>query len=228
MGQTRVFPEKVTAAFTRFKGTDGVYLVRNDVKICFGDAEADRQIGAVIATNPGSYGFKGPAWDDFCNGKGEADTYCGWAYPDLTMQNIIRAVREAHGRIGQTVPNGYVRMYNLTSVVCPDGRKAEQRHNGLKALIHVKDKPLLMDPAVHVESRFRQMCDDAPFVIMGFMQGVLEAEAKKVLKWSTQFPDKIVISADHKRWPSHPRRWRTEKHLMLQAVGRLARVLEHR
>lgn len=231
--QNRKYPQLVFSQMHRFKNDCGGYyldyakecfLVRNNTQILFG--EARNIIGSVIMTNPGSYGLDEiDGWKAFKMGAGIEPALAGYGYADLTMQNIIQVINEAFDEVGK-MPNGYVNIYNISSAVCPKGKKVDKYHAMISEIIshHGFEENLLEDPVVRNREAFLQMCDKSPFVIMGFLKEAFNDSAQTLLQWAEKYQNKIV-SPDKSGWPSHPRRWRTEKYLSGQAKRSLINII---
>ena len=69
-------------------------------------------------TNPGSFSFKeSKEWEDFQKGNTAYNVFEAYYKPDLTMQNLIKAIREAFHKLGLDGPDGIVRIFNISSIV---------------------------------------------------------------------------------------------------------------
>lgn len=230
----RKYPQIVFSQMNRFSNSNGGYyldenntcfLVRNKTKIYFG--ECKNILGTVIMTNPGSYGLgKIDGWEKFKRGEGEGSALLGSGYADLTMQNIILVVNEAFEEAGKK-PDGYLAVYNISSVVCPKGKKADSYHAVLSDIVDKNrlGRELLVDPVVKDQEKFMQVFEESPFVMMGFVKGAFNSKVYDLLRWAEKFQNKI-ISYDESGWPSHPRRWRTEVDLRIKAKQKLMQVID--
>lgn len=64
------------------------------------------------------------------------------------------------------------------------------------------------------------------FVIMGFVDKVFSKNVSDIIKWSEAVSGRLIVATDQKNRYSHPRRWRTEKHLKELAIKRMSQVLQ--
>lgn len=222
------YPQLVFAKMHRYIDNKGYcYLVRNKTKIEFGE-KSDNLMGSVIMTNPGSYGLdKLEGWMNFMEGKGDAETLEGYGKPDLTMQNLICVIKEGYKKAGKDIPNGYVNIYNLSSVVCPPKDEMLRCHISVAKIIEQNgyDMNLLEHPIVHNEEKFNNMIQSSPYVIMGFVRNIFNEKVDNLIKWSSKYTSKTIYSLDKQNWQSHPRRWRTEKYLKEKAIEQLAEIV---
>jgi hypothetical protein len=202
------------------------FMVRNNTQIHFGSS--NNLIGTVVMTNPGSYGLnKLQGWSDFICGKGIVDILEGKGSPDLTMQNIIGVIKDAYEKAGKSMPDGYVEVINISSVVCPKGENVVDYHNSVEMIIkslNLNDQ-ILYNPKLTSRNEFEFMCQSSPFVILGFVKGLFETRINNIKKWSVKFPTKVVYSEDNSGWYTHPRRWRTESDLKNKAIDRLSNIV---
>lgn len=234
MVKKREYPQLVFSRMTRFKHMDGGYylnhdmeciMVRNNTRIYFDDSQY--LLGAVIMTNPGSYGLdKMAGWEQFKSGKGEETFLDGYGYADPTMQNIIWTIKEAFAAFDK-VPFGYVNIYNISSVVCPNSEKADEYHNMVSGFINdsKKERDLIEDPILTTKKDFFQICEDAPFLMMGFVKGIFESKVRSLLEMAKNTSN-IIVSNDKKGCPSHPRRWRTEPELRKKTIQELIKLID--
>ncbi|TWH52014.1 hypothetical protein [Sporomusa sp. KB1] len=230
----RKYPQRILSSMTRFKdaigrfyrdGNKQCYLVRNNTKIYFGEAE--KLLGTVIMTNPGSYGLDEiPGWSRFKSGYGEVEAIEGFGYADQTMQNIIWAIKDAFKLMNMCVPSGYIRVHNLSSVVCPNRESAEDYHQYVRQIINRNkaDDNLLEEFATKNFAEFIKICNNSPFVILGFVKNIFSDKANDLLNWSSSCSN-VLISSDNSGWPSHPRRWRTEIALHNKAIAEIVKVI---
>lgn len=234
MSNNRKYSQLVFAEMTRFNngsgqwhiGDNGVcYLVRNRTRIEFGNS--DNLIGTVIMTNPGSYGLdKVKGWNEFRVGHGDAQKLEGHGFPDLTMQNIIMVVQEAFKRRGKAMPQGSVNILNISNVVCPKGYKAEEYHNMLKQLFEVNELDGCLLESINDQKSLKLIFEDSPFVMLGFVKDVFKEKAEFIKGWSLDnYASRTISALDKNNWPSHPRRWRTEKELAEKAITSLGKIL---
>jgi len=224
----RKFPERVAARMTRIITQNEVLLIRQHTKIRFGSSSS--VIGTVIMTNPGSFEFKKTkGWSDFKNGKGTLDIFEAEDYADLTMQNVIEVIREGYKSANLGSPDGIVQIFNISNVVQSKGEQAEDYHKKVKMLLdknNLIEKGLLHEPVTNHEETFLNICKSSPFIIMGFVDKVFSENVSNLIKWSQVLSDKLVVAIDEKKRYSHPRRWRTEKHLKELAISKMSQVLE--
>jgi hypothetical protein len=224
----RKFPERIAARMTRIMNQDDVLLIRQHTKIKFGSSTS--VIGTVIMTNPGSFDFKNTkGWDDFKNGKGLLNVFEAEDYADLTMQNIIEVVRDGYRYANLGSPDGIVQIFNISNVVQSKGEKAEEYHKKVRMFMEKSNKfelSLLQEPATNNEQTFLDVCMSSQFVIMGFVDNVFSESVSDIIKWSQAVSDRLIVAIDEKKRYSHPRRWRTEKHLKELAIRRMSQVLQ--
>lgn len=219
---TRKYPERVTASMIRVIHVNEVLLIRHSTEIQFGDSK--ELLGMVVMTNPGSFEFnRNPGWNAFKNGEDSEDEFIATNSPDLTMRNIIKAIRS--GYEGLPEPNGILRVYNLSNVRQPNGGKAEKYHKLAKEVLPTGRLHLLEDPITHSREAFLDECNRSSFVIMGFVDKVFDEKMKQVIDWSENIKHQRVCAVDNKGRLSHPRRWITEPYLMNKAIESLQSVL---
>ena len=186
-------------------------LLRNDTKIIFGNG--NKMLGTVIMSNPGSFNFKyDPNWEEFINGGGTNDVFKSeMGTPDPTMINIIKAIETAYVEKGSTIPDGYVRIYNLSSVRCSDGKRALEEHNRVKDILSESknDISILQDPIIYNKAFFKDLCQKSDFVIMGFIKGFLINEAEILIQNIERYNKNKKISAysGTNKIPYHPIVW---------------------
>lgn len=218
----RKYPERVTASMLRVNHDNETLLIRHNTSVHFG--ESTDQLGMVIMTNPGSFELKTttPEWTSFKNGTSLSDTFEVDDYADLTMRNIIKAIKCSYE--DQSMISGILRVYNLSNIRQPVGLKAEIYHNRAKQVISSELMTLLEDPITHSEDSFLAECNKSRFVIMGFVDKVFEDKMSKVINWSESVKDRRVCAVDKKGRFSHPRRWITEPFLMNEAIKSLKSV----
>lgn len=233
MSKKLMYPQTVLAEMTRFENPAGgwhldknglCYLVRNKTRIEFG--HSDQLIGTVIMTNPGSYGLdKVKGWEEFRKGEGEGKQLTGYGKPDPTMQNIIMVVQEAFKRAGKRMPEGYINILNLSSIVCPKGEEAVDYHEKFKVLISgVKYADNLLE-CTEVKENLKAVFENSPFVILGFLQDAFKNRAIAVKEFSTGYPRKSIMALDKSNWPSHPYRWKIDKELAAKAITGLIEAI---
>lgn len=190
---------------------------------------SDVKLGIVIMTNPGSFDFKNSnGWDDFKNGRGHIEVFEAEDYADLTMQNIIEVIREGFKSANLGTPDGIVQIFNISNVVQSKGEKTEDYHKKVKLLLgkgNELEQNLLADPVTNNEQAFIDTCISSRFVIMGFVDKVFSSNVSDIIKWSRLVSDRLIVAIDGKNRYSHPRRWRTERHLKEQAIKRMSQVL---
>ncbi|PQP82657.1 hypothetical protein C0Q44_14680 [Paenibacillus sp. PCH8] len=219
----RIYPERVTASMFRMYHDDEALLVRHNTSIHFG--ESDKQLGMVIMTNPGSFELRNtPDWVSFKAGTSQSNTFEVNDYADLTMRNIIKMIRCSYDN--GPIPNGVLRVYNLSNIRQPAGLKAELYHNRAKQVISSDDINLPEDPITHSENSFLQECNNSRFVIMGFVDKVFEDKMSRVIQWSEAIKERRVSAVDGKGRFSHPRRWITEPLLMDKAIESLKSAIK--
>jgi hypothetical protein len=222
---TRKYPELVTASMIRVIHDNEVLLIRHSTEIQFGDSK--ELLGMVVMTNPGSFEFnKSPGWKAFKNGENSEDEFKAVNTPDLTMRNIIKAIRS--GYEGFSEPNGILRVYNLSNVRQSKGGKAEEYHDRAKKVLAPERLYLLEDSITHSREAFLDECNRSSFVIMGFVNKVFDEKMKQVMDWSEHIIHQRVCAVDNKGRLSHPRRWLTERYLMNKAIESLQSVLKDR
>ncbi|WP_449600209.1 hypothetical protein [Paenibacillus sp. Marseille-Q9583] len=219
---TRKYPERVTASMIRVIHVNEVLLIRHSTEIQFGDSK--ELLGMVVMTNPGSFEFnRNSGWNAFKNGKDPEDEFKAASTPDLTMRNIIKAIRS--GYEGRPEPSGIMRVYNLSNVRQPNGGKAEEYHELAKKVLPNERLYLLEDPITHSREAFLDECNRSSFVIMGFVDRVFDKKMEQVIDWSENIKHRRVCAVDNKGRLSHPRRWITEPYLMNKAIASLQAVL---
>jgi hypothetical protein len=233
---SRKFNQEVSSEMHRFRNENGMwdldkgkkcFLVRNKTQIHFGNS--DNLICTVIMTNPGSYGLdKLKGWNEFESGQGNPYILDGSGYPDPTMRNIIWALLNAN-RDNLISLEGFIDIYNISSVVCPDKYKAETYHQRVLELIRINNLSieLLLHPVTHNRVEFDCVFKRSPFVIMGFVQEVFVEQVYSLLDWSKNFASKVVISPDKNNWPSHPFRWVLDSELGEKAIQSISSKLKY-
>ncbi|WP_270566779.1 hypothetical protein [Clostridium beijerinckii] len=198
---TRVYDEKLKE----------YHLLRNDTKIIFGND--NKLLGTVIMSNPGSFDFKyDPNWTGFINGEGSDNIFKSKVgRPDSTMINIIKAIETAYAEKGSAVPDGYVRIYNISSVRCAQGKKALEVHNRVREILYENesDISILKDPTIYDEALFKNLCNESAFVIMGFIKGFLNNEAEMLIQNIDKYNKgkKIAAYSNNNRILYHPACW---------------------
>ncbi|MEI5873897.1 hypothetical protein [Bacillus paranthracis] len=225
----RKYPERIAARITRIINQDEVLLIRQNTKIQFGSSGVI--IGTVFMTNPGSFDFKHTrGWADFKSGNGLLNVLETEDYADLTMQNLIEVIREGYKNADRGAPDGIVQIFNISNIVQKKGEKAEEYHKKVKELIeksNVVDLSLLHDPATINEQAFIEACMSSNFIIMGFVDNVFSENTSDLINWSHVITDRLIVAIDEKERFSHPRRWRTERHLKELAISEMCKVLEN-
>ncbi|MDD3653128.1 MAG: hypothetical protein PHO01_02900 [Desulfotomaculaceae bacterium] len=227
MEKSRKYDQLVYSEMRRFRDPKGNWyknddgkciLVRNKTRVEFG--KENNLTGTVIMTNPGSFSLgRIPGWKEFEMGIGNSEFLEGYGYPDLTMRNIIFAVQQAYQNRKKIALNGYINIYNISSAVCPKGKAISIYHEKILSIINENkiERFLLEHPIVHNQDEFAKVCKNSPFVLMGFLKDKFKDIAAELLKWASTY-DRLVVSADRDKWPSHPRRWKTEKALGEKAI----------
>jgi hypothetical protein len=214
MGRSTLkYNQKVYAKITRIydSGNNEYHFLRNDTRIIFGNS--DKLLGAVFMSNPGSFEFKyDSSWEAFKSGNGTNDVFeSDLGTPDSTMINIIKAIKEAFHRKGKKIPDGYVRIYNLSSVRCSKGKDALGVHNRVKKLLIEKsgDASLLEDLTVYNKDYFENLCQESNFIIMGYLKEFLTCEYIRLIKWIDECSrdKKIATYFGTNDYPYHPIQW---------------------
>ena len=205
------YKQLVSASITRIrdKENDEFHFVRNETKITFG--KGGNLLGSVIMTNPGSFSFKGDSeWNKFIIGIGPDTFNKSDGHPDPTMINIIKSIEDAYEQINTKVPDGYIKIYNLSSARCPKASEAEACHQSIKNVMCSTsiNMALLEDPIVCDEGKFIEMCKESPFVIMGFIKNTFMNKANLIKSWENNANIKNIVQAKNdKGWPIHPICW---------------------
>lgn len=225
---SRKYPEIVTATMQRVLDASSheVLLIRRNTEIHF--SKSQKVIGMAIMTNPGSYGFNRlPTWNEFsknCNYEGE-HLISGTGYADLTMQKIIDAVRFGYQETGHILPDGIVRIVNISAIVQPKGKSAEAYHLRAQHLLKATHQELLLSEGfLASEERLQAESRNLDFIIVGFVHNVFQKEAKKLMEYSRNVHNAVYVR-DRQGWFSHPRRWQTDKDLMELAKQQMVKVL---
>jgi hypothetical protein len=219
----KIYPEKVTATIRRVKHVDGMALVRMDTKIHFNDE--DTLLGTAFMTNPGSYKMSNHKdWNLFIKGEGDTDLITGQDLPDTTMRNLIGVVRSAYQKAGISEPRGYLSIYNISSLIEPDGKKIKSYHNEVVNLLEATDvnPSILCEREVSEQDHFHKQCKNSSFIIMGFLNIVFKEEVHRLKEWGESHQQKVVFAADSRGNYTHPYRWLPNPHLKQQAIDRLA------
>lgn len=207
------YKQKIYAKITRIYDPENneYHLVRNDTKIVFGKGE--KLLGAAFLSNPGSFEFKyDPRWESFKNGEGAKEVFeSDLGTPDPTMINIIKAIEEAYEAKGKVIADGYVRIYNLSSVRCSKGKDAFEVHNRVKQLLEENcgDISLLEDQIVYDKAYFDELCEKCTFIIMGYLKEFLTSESKRLVNWIDDIGKDKKIAAYYgaNDYPYHPMQW---------------------
>lgn len=196
------------------------YLVRNKTKILFDSS--DEKIGSVIMSNPGSFKLDIGGWDKFKEGADGIDEISGTGALDPTLRNIAKMIQLAFTNVGK-VPKGYIEVYNLSSVVNPDSSLAEEYHDYAMESSSQDLLNKIIDPVVTDHKKITHACQDPQFIIIGFVQAFLTAEAQQIQNWCiNHFNGRtIYISQETKNWPCHPLIWYMRKINMI-TLGDLA------
>jgi hypothetical protein len=225
------YPEKVFARMIRIGDEEDYFLLRNDTAIQFG--RSSKELGIAIMTNPGSFSFRdSKEWDDFQKGNTSYHVFEAYDRPDLTMQNIIKVIREAFQKLEFGEPNGVVRIFNISSIVEPKKEKVEQKHQKalqiLESSSHLNTHHLL-EPIVNNEYQFVKACGQVDFIILGFADKVFTTQVLNLTSWAENpaIRKKVVYAKDNSGRISHPRRWRTEGYLMEKAIEGLVEVFRN-
>ncbi|MDR7316048.1 hypothetical protein [Brevibacillus nitrificans] len=183
-------------------------------------------------SNPGSFKARSTEWLDFSNGKPGSDTFIIEDYPDPTMQNVIEVIRAAYTRNRLGSPDGVVSIYNLSNIVESKGEKAEERHENAMKIIREKNLQIsiLEDPTVFNIEKLIHCCDQANFMIVGFLKYAFLDKVAHVQQYmeNPSISNKLVVAVDKDNFYAHPVRWRREKHLMDAAISELSEVLSKR
>lgn len=207
------YEQPVYAEITRVydKKLNVYHLLRNDTKIIFGNG--NKLLGTVIMSNPGSFDFKyDPNWAGFINGEGTEKIFKSkMGRPDSTMINIIKAIETAYDEKGSVVPDGYIRIYNISSVRCAQGKKALEAHNRVKEILPQNgvDISILQDSTIYNETSFNELCKQSRFVIMGFIKNFLMDEAEMLIQNINNYSKNKMIAAysDNNSILYHPACW---------------------
>ncbi|MCU6796840.1 hypothetical protein OB236_32415 [Paenibacillus sp. WQ 127069] len=227
MRANRRYPEQVYATMRRIKHQTGIIKLRTDTRIIFTDD--DLLLGTVFMTNPGSYGLKShDQWDCFIRGEGSEDIIDGTDAPDTTMQNIIEVVKKSCDQVQGYELKGYLSIYNITSVVEPDGEKIQNYHQAIINLFEADgmDTSVLYESPVYREAHFHEQCENSSFVIMGFLNNILSEHVQRLNNWGNKHHNKLVFASDKQGYFAHPFRWRLDQSLKQQAVDRLVAILK--
>lgn len=223
----RKYPERIAARMTRIINQDEVLLIRQNTKINFGSSNAI--IGTVFMTNPGSFDFKHTkGWAEFKSGNGLLNVLETEDFADLTMQNLIEVIREGYKNANLGSPDGIVQVFNISNVVQSKGEKAEDYYKKVRVLLEKSDEygvSLIQEPVTNNKQIFLETCMSSKFIIMGFVDNVFSEKVSNLISWSHVISEKLIVATDKKKRFSHPRRWRTERHLKEQAIGRMSEVL---
>jgi hypothetical protein len=231
----RKYTQKVYAVINRIKNNSGGYikddngnciLFRTNTKVYFGDTLNEQLLGVVIMTNPGSYKLSNHKdWDSLQKGLGDFDSIDGFGSPDLSMQNIIEVIQKSYETSKQPIPNGYVRILNLSSIICPDGEKAQAYCDSAIQILNLQKSCLTFEEhEISNNISLENYCKDAPFVIIGLLREAFNSKATDIIRWTEHYPNK-AFALDSKNWYSHPRRWRTDKNLKQQVIDNLINTI---
>ncbi|MGQ7890620.1 hypothetical protein [Paenibacillus sp. WC2504] len=222
----RIYPEKVTATIRRIKHSTGVELLRTNTKIHLDDE--DTVLGTVFMTNPGSYKLsKHRDWNSFIKGEKDIDFITGEDSPDATMRSLIGVVRTAYESVGFSKPRGYISIYNISSLIEPDGKKIKIYHNEVvNLLIENGISPsILCEQEVSEKDHFYNQCKNSSFIIMGFLKNSFMDDVQRLKGWGEGHKQKLVFAADKEGDYTHPFCWLPKPSLKLQAVNRLVDVI---
>jgi hypothetical protein len=222
----KIYPEKVTATIRRVKHGNGIVLVRTNTKIHFNDE--DTVLGTAFMTNPGSYKMsKHKDWNIFINGMGDKDIITGEDSPDPTMQNLIEVVKKGYQAAGISKPRGYLSIYNISSLIEPDGKKIKNYHNEVVNLLEVNkvNPSILCERQVYEQNDFQIQCESSTFIIMGFLNDEFRDEVQRLREWGKNHKRKLVYASDSHGNYTHPFRWRLNKHLKQQAIDELVSII---
>jgi hypothetical protein len=222
----KIYPEKVTATIRRIKHVDGMVLVRTDTKIHFNDE--DTLLGTAFMTNPGSYKMSNHKdWNLFIKGEGDTDLITGQDLPDTTMRNLIGVVRSAYQKAGISEPRGYLSIYNISSLIEPDGKKIKSYHNEVVNLLEATDvnPSILCEREVSEKDHFHNQCNSSSFIIMGFLKNAFKEDVQKLRGWGEEHKQKLVFAADKEGDYTHPFSWLPKPPLKQQAINRLVDVI---
>lgn len=225
-----VYPEPVSAVIHRMEdGAGNYYFVRNQTKIIFGSGKD--LIGAVVMTNPGSFDFKHDKdWSAFFTGQTIYDRFeSDKGRPDPAMQNIIQVIRVAYLKAKKPIPEGYVSIYNISSVKCPKGKEAAKYHEKVEKVMQKNNMnlALLKDLVVHDKVEFINTCNNSLFIIIGFLKDVFLNETNNILNWiGTITVPKIVQAKKGTNWPYHPIMWKKWPELGQEAINNLYNVIK--
>lgn len=221
--------DRVSAVVTRLEDGQGSYcFLRNNTRIMMG--KGDKILGSAVMTNPGSFGFKDLyGWEGFLKGEGP-DIFEGTgSKPDPTMRCITMVVREAYQRAGLDEPDGYINIYNISSVRCSNGKKALECHEKARKIMEENglNIRLLNDPAANTEEGFKMMCSSSPFVIIGFLRGKFIKNVYDIKRWINDNSIKnIAYASDRNLWPSHPFTWSPKVDLRERAIESLYSIIK--
>lgn len=224
------YPEKVFARMIRISDNEERFLLRQDTTIQFG--HSSKPLGIAIMTNPGSFSFKdSKEWESFQNGDTPYQVFEAYDKPDLTMQNLIKVIRDAYQKLNIGMPNGVVQIFNISNIVESKKENVEEMHNKAFHVIQNNDSvdaKRLIEPVANDEYEFIKTSGKVDFIIMGFADNVFSTQVLKLKAWAEnpRVSSKIVCAMDSKGRFSHPRRWRTEISLMDKAIEGLGKVLE--
>jgi hypothetical protein len=222
----KIYPEKVTATIRRIKHVNGMELVRTNTRIHFDDE--DTVLGTVFMTNPGSYKMtKHKDWNLFIKGGGDIDFITGEDSPDTTMRSLIGVVRTAHEIVGISKPSGYLSIYNISSLIEPDGNKIKNYHNEVVNILKANDliPSILHEREVSEKDHFHNQCNSSSFIIMGFLKNAFKEDVQKLRGWGEEHKQKLVFAADKEGDYTHPFSWLPKPPLKQQAINRLVDVI---
>lgn len=220
----RVYNERVEGQFLKIRSEKEDFLIRKSAKICFDSSNTP--IGCYIGTSPGA--FKASReWNQFINNKSQISQYKGIGTPDLTMQNIIKVIKDAYKDFN-LAPTGYLDIINISSLVEPKSELVEKRHANLFEHLIRKNNDLIQElvqtKLLSNEQNFISSISSYPFVIMGFAAKPFKKQVSVLQCWKNGLQN-VVIAYDNKKRISHPRRWRTEPELHLIAVEELKKII---
>ncbi|MDU0205835.1 hypothetical protein ACYEXS_34625 [Paenibacillus sp. MAH-36] len=222
----RIYSEKVTATIRRIKHSSGVELLRTNTKIHFNDEDA--VLGTVFMTNPGSYKMSKHAdWNSFIKGEKDIEFITGEDSPDATMRSLIGVVRTAYELVGISKPRGYLPIYNISSLIEPDGSRIKNYHNEVVNLLNTNDinPSILCEQEVSEKDHFYNQCKNSSFIIMGFLKNSFKEDVQRLKGWGEEHKQKLVFAADKEGDYTHPFCWLPKPPLKLQAINRLVDVL---
>ena len=215
------YPEQVFARIIRVDHEEELFL-RLDTSIQFG--KSSNLLGLVIMTNPGSFSFRDHEdWINFKEGFTTYSVFEGYGKPDLTMQNVIKVIREAYHSSNLTPPNGRVKIVNLSSIIENKKDLVEHKHSlALEKMLENKiTTNLINEPIINNEYEFIKTCNELDFVLVGFADGIFSSRISRLLNWieNPAIKDKVIYARDNQGRLSHPRRWRTEPYLMEKCIS---------